>query len=151
MKVDSLSSKPPPFFPDIFGEPAIQDFACVSSSTDAHIVDHSQNTLDVSPSSNNREDKLFIENPTDLSSAFSENTKDEFVCFSSTPLFDSLDHEDADEIIDFSDHGCRDPFTPIFDHDHDSIAVDFSKPPVHDDLSDDEVKTPQTARHISLR
>jgi len=83
---------------------------------------------DVSPSSDNREDKSFLDNPLDLSSAFSENTEDGFVRFLSTPLFDSSDHEDANEIIDFSDCGYRDPFTPIFDHDHDSIAIDFSKP-----------------------
>ena len=49
------------------------------------------------------------------------------------------------EIIYFSDHRCHDPFTPIFDHDHVSIAVDFSKPPVYDDLFDDEFETPKTA------
>jgi len=89
-KDDSLPSEPPPFFPDIFGEPIIHDFACVSSSTDAPIVDHSQDTPDVSPSSDNGEDKLFIENPLDLSFAFFGNIEDEFIRFSSTPLFDSL-------------------------------------------------------------
>ena len=57
---DSLLSDPPPFFPNLFREPAIHDFACVSSSTVAPIVDHSQDSLDVSPSFNNREDKLPI-------------------------------------------------------------------------------------------
>ena len=88
-KDDSLLSESPPFIRNLFGEPAIHDFTCVSLSTDAPIVVHSQDTPDVSPLSNNREDKLFIENPLDLSSAFSGNTQDEFVCFSSTPLFDS--------------------------------------------------------------
>jgi len=87
MKDDSLSSEPPPFFPDIFGEPIIHDFACVSSSTNAPIVDHSQDIPNVHPSFNNGEDKLFIENTLDLSFAFSGNTEDEFVCFSSNPLF----------------------------------------------------------------
>jgi len=81
VKDDSLPSEPPPFLPDIFGEPAIHDFACISSSTNAPIVDHLQDTPEVIPSSNNEEDKLFIENPLDLSSAFSENTEDEFVYF----------------------------------------------------------------------
>ena len=40
-KDDSLPSAPPPFFPDIFGDFAISDFACISLSTDAPIVDHS--------------------------------------------------------------------------------------------------------------
>ena len=39
---DFLPFKPPPFFPNIFGEPTIHDFTCVSSSMNAPIVDHSQ-------------------------------------------------------------------------------------------------------------
>ena len=39
-KDDSLPSNPPPFFPCIFGEPAILNFAHVSPSMDAPIVDH---------------------------------------------------------------------------------------------------------------
>lgn len=70
------------------------------------------------------------------------------VCFSSTHLFDSSDHEDADENIDFSDCGYRDPFSPIFNHDHDSTTVDFSKPPVYDDISNDEVETPKTVEAL---
>jgi len=83
-----------------------------------------------------------FENPLDFSPAFSRNIEGEFVCFSSTPLFDSSDHEDANEIIDFSDHSCRDLFTPIFDQNDDSITVDFLKPPIYDDLSINEVETP---------
>lgn len=101
MKDDSLSFEPPLFFPNIFGEPVIHDFTCVSSSKNAPIVDHLHDTPDVSPSFDNREDELFFENPLVLSSSFSGNIEDEFVRFSSTPLFDSSDHEDADEIIDF--------------------------------------------------
>lgn len=142
-KDDSLLSEPPPFFPDIFGEPAIHDFACVSSSMNAPIIDHPHDTSDVLPPSDNREDKLFIKNPLDLSSAFNKNIEDEFFCFSFTPLFDLSDHEDADEIIEFSNHGYRDPFTSVFDHDDDSIKINFSKPPIYDDLFDDEVETPQ--------
>ena len=141
---ESLLSEPPPFFSDIFCDSSIPDFACVSPSTNAPIVDHLQNTPDVSPSYDNGEDKLFIENPLDFSSAFSRNTEGEFFRFSSTPLFDSSDLEDTDEIIDFSDHSCHDLFTPIFDHDDDSIVVYFSKPPIYDDLSIDEVEMPQT-------
>jgi len=144
---DSLLSEPPLFFPDIFSEPTIHDFTCLSPSTDALNVDQSQDTPDI-PSYDNREDKLFTENPLDFSSAFSGNTEGEFVRFSSTPLFDSSDHEDVDEIIDFSDRGCSDPFAPIFDHNHDSIAVDFSKPPVYDDISDDEVETLQAIKEL---
>jgi len=72
---------------------------------DAPIVDHSHDSPDASPSFNNREDKLLIENPLDPSSVFSENTKDEFIHFSSTPLFNSSHHEDAEEFVDFSDRG----------------------------------------------
>ena len=63
-------------------------------------------------------------------------------------MFDSSDHEDVKEFIDFSNHGSRDSFTSIFDHDHDSIAVDISQPPVYDDLYDDEVETPKTLRAL---
>jgi len=138
VKDDSLLSKPPSFFPNIFDEPAIHDFSFVSTSMDAPIIDHSQDTPDMSPPFENGEDNLFIENPLNLSSSFSRNTEDEFVRFSSTPLFGSLDYEHANEIIDFSNHECHDPCTPIFNHDHDSIAVDFSKPPVYDDISNDK-------------
>jgi len=80
---------------------------------DAPIVDHSQDSPDVG--FDNEENKLFIENPLDLSSVFSGNIEDEFVHFSSTSLFDSSDHEDADEFIDFFYHGSCDPFVSIFD------------------------------------
>jgi len=113
-KDDSLPSEPHPFFLDIFGEPAIHDFACVSSSTNAPIVDHLQDSMDVSPSFYNGEDKLLVENPLDPSSVFFGNTEDEFVRFSSTPLFNSSDHEDAEEFIDFYDCGSHDPFASIF-------------------------------------
>lgn len=107
-KDDSLLSEPPLFLPRCFGEPAIHDFVCVSSSTDAPIVDHSQDSPDASQSFDNGEDKLFIEDPLDPSSVFSRNTEDEFVHFSSTSLFDSSDHEDAEEFIDFSNRGGHD-------------------------------------------
>lgn len=150
-KYDSLPFEPPLFFPSLFGEPAIHDFQFVSSSMDAPIVDHSQDSLDVSPSFDNGEDKLFIEDPLDPSSVFSRNIEDEFVCFSSTPLFDSSDHEDAKEFIDFFDHYSHDPFASNFYHDHDSITVDLSKPPVYDDLPDDEVETPKTVETLQLK
>lgn len=147
-KEEFLPFEPPLFFPSIFGEPAIHDFTCVSSSTYAPIVDHSQDSSNVGPSFNDGEDKLFIENLLDLSSVFSKNTEDEFVRFSTTRLFYSFDHEDANEIIDFSDRGDRDPFVSIFDHDHESITIDLSKPPVYDDLFDDEVETPKTIKAL---
>jgi len=87
-KDDPLLSEPPPFFPDICGEPAIHDSACVSLSTDAPIVDHSQDTPDINPSSDNGEDKLFIENPLNLSYSFSGKIEEQFFHFPSTPLFD---------------------------------------------------------------
>jgi len=66
-----LPELPPPLFPNIFGELSIHDFACVSPSMDAPIVNHSQDTPHVIPSSENEEDNLFTENPLDFSSAFS--------------------------------------------------------------------------------
>ena len=41
VKDDSLPYEPPLLFPDIFGDPIIHDFTCVSPSTDAPIIDHS--------------------------------------------------------------------------------------------------------------
>ena len=42
----------------------------------------------------------------------------------------------------FSNRSFHDLFTPIFNHDDDSIAIDFLKPPVLDYLSINEVETP---------
>jgi len=114
----------------------------------APIVDHSQDSPNVSPSFNNREDTLFIEDPLDPSSAFSRSTEDELILFSSTPMLDSSDHEDAEEFFDFSNPGSRDPLGSNFDHDHESIATDLSKPPVYDDLLDDEAETPKAVEAI---
>jgi len=77
-KDESLLSESPMFFPNLFCEPAIHYFSCVSSSTNAPIVDHSQDSSDVSPSFDNGEDTLLIENALDPSSIFSGNAKDEF-------------------------------------------------------------------------
>jgi len=127
-KDDSLPSEPSPFFPNIVGEPTIHDFACVSSSTDAPIVDLSQDTPYVSPSSNNGEDQYFIGNPLDLSSTFSGNIEGEHPSSSSTPLCNSSNHEDADQHPKFSDLRCRDLFTSSSKHDFDSLVVNPSKP-----------------------
>lgn len=141
MKDDLLLFAPPPLFPDIFSDSTISDFPYVNPSMNAYTSNHSQNTLDVIQSLDRGEDKFFIENPLDLSSTFSVNVEGENSSFSSTPLFDSKDHEDVDELIEFSDHINRDLFTHIFDHDVDSIIVDLSKPSVYDYLSVDEVET----------
>lgn len=84
----------------------------------------------------------------DISYVFSGNIEDEFVHFSTSPLFDSFNHEDVDEIIDFSDRGDRDPFVSIFDHDHDSIIFDLLNPLVYDYLRNDEVETPNTVEAL---
>ena len=110
---------------------------------DVSTFDHSQNTTDVSLSLHCGEDTSFFSNPLNLSSVISESAEGEHSCFSSTPLYDSLDHEGAKEHIEFYDHGCRDLFTPSFDHDVDSFLVNISKPRVFDDLPIDEVETPQ--------
>ena len=147
-KDDILLSVPPSLFLDIFSDSIISNFPCVNPSMDASTTDHSQNTPDVSPSFKSGEEKSFIENPLDFSSTFSRSAEGEHSCFSSIPLFDLSDHEDAYEIIDFSDRSCRDSFTPVFDHDVDSITVDFSKSYFYDDLSVDEVKTPYTVEAL---
>ena len=51
VKDDSLLSTPPLFLPDIFGDSSIPDFTCVYLFANALIIDHSQDSLDVSLSS----------------------------------------------------------------------------------------------------
>jgi len=92
------------------------------------IIDHSQDTLDISPSYDNGEDQSFFEHPLDFSSIFSINSKDEHSCFSSTPLCDSSNHEDVDQHIEFSKLGCRDLFTSSSDDNFDSLVVNPLKP-----------------------
>ena len=62
-------------------------------------------------------------------------------------MYDSSNHEDANKHPEFSNHGCRDLRTSSFDHDFDSL-VNLSKPLVSDDLSIDEVETPQAVEAL---
>lgn len=142
VKDDLLLSAPPPLFPNIFSDSAISDFPCVNPSMDVSTADHSQNTPDVSPSFDSREDKSFVENPLDSSFSFFINTEGEHSCFSSTPLHYSSNHEDANKHPEFSDHGCCDLCTSTFDHDVDSLVVNMSRPLGSDDLLVNESKTP---------
>ena len=86
---------------------------------------------------------VLSDNTLDLSSFIYRNSEARKFCFSSTPLYDSLDYEDANGNIEFSNRGCHDLFFPSFDHDVDLFVVDISKPAVFDDLPVDEVETPQ--------
>jgi len=149
-KDDSLPSTPPPLFPDIFNYSSIADFSHVSPCTDAPIVDHSQNTLDVGPSFDSGEEKSFIQHPHDSSFAFSRNAEGEHYCFSSTPLCDSSNHEDVEKHPEFSDLGCHDLSTFSSNEDVDLIIVNMSKILVYDDLFVDKVKTPQTIEELQL-
>ena len=142
VKDDSLFSKPPLCFPNIFGDSAIPDFTCIYLSMDAPIFYHSQKILDVSPSSENREEKLLIEKSLDSSFACSRNIEGEHSCFSSTPLCDSSNHEDVGKNPKFSNRGYHDLSTSPSDHDVDSIIVNPSKALVYSDLFVDEVETP---------
>lgn len=47
------------------------------------------------------------------------------ILVSHQPLFQSLDHEDVNKHLEFSDRGCGDLFTPSFDHDVDPLVVDL--------------------------
>ena len=89
------------------------------------------------------EDTSSSENPSNLSSVISENMEGENPCFSSTPLHDSSNHEDADKHLEFFDLGCRDLSTSSSNHDANAIGVNLSKTLVYDDLSVDEVETLQ--------
>ena len=148
VKDDSLPFAPHLLYPDIQCDSATLDFPCENSSPNVSISDHSQDTLDVSVSLHCREDMSSSKNLSHLSFGISENTKGEHPCFSFTPLCDSSNHEDTDEHFEFSDHGCRDLCTSSFDHDVDSLVVNLPKPLVSDNLSIDEVKTPQVVEAL---
>lgn len=147
-KDELLLYEPPPLFPnipldfDIPRDSSIPNLTSVSPSVDAPNVDHSHNTSNVSPSSNNGGEKSFIEDPVGFSSDFSRITECEHSFFSFTPLCDSSNHGHADKHLEFSDLGYRDLSTSSSDHDVDSIIVNLSKAMVYDDLSIDEFETP---------
>ena len=111
--------------PCIIDDSIISDFPFLNPSMDSSTSDHLQNTPNVSPSFQSGEDKFFIENPLDFSSTFSKNVEGEHSCFSSTSLFDSSYHDDADEMFDFSNRSYHDSFTLVLDHYDDSIAIHF--------------------------
>lgn len=145
-KDDFLFFKTPPFFSNVFGDFVITHSACVSLSMDTPIVDHSQNTQDSSPSSDNQEEQSFIENPLDFSSSFSRNTEGEHSFFSSTPLLYSSNHEDAGKHPKFFDLGYFDLCTSSSYHDIDSTVVNLNKKLVYDNLSIDKVKNPHIVK-----
>ena len=102
-----------------------------------------QYTSDVSLSLHCREDASSSQNPSHISSVISKNTEGEHPYFSSTPLHDSSNHEDPNKHPKFYDCCCRDLCTYSFDHNVDPLIVNISKPLVSDDLSINEVETPQ--------
>lgn len=141
-------SIPPLFFPGIFVDLSIPHFSCISSSIDAPIVDLSQDTTYVSPSSNNGEDQSFIKNPLDLSSALSGNPEGEHPSFSSTPLCDSSNHEHANQHPEFFDLGCHYLFTSSSYHDVDSLIINPSNPLVYKYPFVNKVKTQHTVEAL---
>lgn len=139
MKDDSLPSAPP----NIPCDSATVDFPCENSFLDVSTSNHSQDTLDVILSLHCGEDTSSFENMSNLSSVISKNTEGEHPCFLSTPLHDSSNHDDVDKRPESSDLSCHDLSTSSSYHDVDSIIVNLSKTLVYDDLSVDEVETPQ--------
>ena len=95
-----------------------------------------------------KDDTSSSENPSNLSSVISKNTEGEHLHFSSTPLPDSSNHEDANKHLKFFDIGFHDISTSSYDHDVYSIIVNISKALVYNDLSINEVKTPQTVEAL---
>lgn len=150
VKDDSLPFVPHPLYPDIFYDYDTFYFPNEKSSMDVSTSDHSQDTKDANLSLHCGQDTSSSENPSHLSFVISENTEGEHPCFSSTPLHDSSNHEYADKHPKFYDHGYCDLCTSSFDHDVDSLDVNLSEPPISDDLSIDEVETPQTIEEIHL-
>jgi len=98
--------------------------------------------LNVILSLHSGEETSSSKNLSNLSYIISENTEGDYPCFLSTPLRDSLKHEDVKQNPEFCDIGCCDLSTSSSDHDIDSIVVNLSKTLVYDDLFLDEVETP---------
>ena len=89
-------------------------------------------------------DKFVFPDPPNLSYYLYRNIKSEIFHFPSSPLYDSLDHEDVVfHHLEFSDRGCRGIFIHSFEQNSDLSTVDLSKPPIFDDPSSDELETPQ--------
>lgn len=143
VKDKSLLATPHPLHPDIPCDSSTIDFPCENSFLGASTSNHSQDTLDVSLSLQCREDTSSSEHSSILSSIFLENTEGEHLCFSSTPLPDSTNHDNVNEHLEFFDLGCHDLFTSSSDQNVDSTVVNLSKTLVCDDLSVHEVEIPQ--------
>lgn len=148
MKDDILLSATHPLFHNIFYDYAISVFSCENSSPDVSTFDHSHDTWDVSASFDYGEEQNFFLNPLNLSSFLSGNLGGEIFCFSSTPLYDSSGHEDANVHFEFSKCGCCDLFTHSLNHDVDSLVVDLFKPPIFNETYVGEVETPQAIKAL---
>ena len=148
VKDESFPSVPHPLYLNIPCIFATFDSPCENSFPDVSTFDCSQDTSDVSLSLHCGEDTSSSENPSNLSSIISKNTEGEHPCFSSTPLHDSSNHEDANKHPEFSDLGCRNLSTFSSDHDVDSIIDNLSKALAYNDLSVHEVGTPQTVEEL---
>jgi len=108
VKDESLSTTPHLLHLDIPCDFSTADFPFENPFLDVSTCNHSQDTSNVSLSSQCGEDTSPSANPSNLSSIFSENTKGEHLCFSSTPLPDSLNHEDDKKHPKFFDLGFHD-------------------------------------------
>ena len=148
VKDEFLPAAPYPLHPNIPCDSATADFPYENPFPDVSTSNHSQDTSDVSLSLQCGEDTSSSENPLNLSFIFLENTEGEHLYFSSTPLPNSSNHEDADKHLEFSDLGCNDLFTFSSHHDFDSTIINLSKTLVHNDLFVNEVETPQTVKEL---
>jgi len=97
-----------------------------------------------------REETYLLPNILSISSFIPKNAEGEHSFLSSTPLYDSSDHEYADEHTKLSNCGCRDHFSPPFDQDVDSFSVELYKPSILEDLLVREVKTPRDVKALQL-
>lgn len=139
-----------PHYPDIVPNSVILVESCENSLSDRiNTSNNSQNSRNGSFSSKRREVEFSITNLSNSSSFVSWNIEAEICHFSSSPLYDSSNHEDS--IIDdleFSKHGCVYLLTDLAGHNADFSTVDFSKPSISDDLPYDEVELPQAVKTL---
>jgi len=101
VKDDIFTFSPHLLYHDIHCYSTTLDFPCKNTCLDVSTSDHSQDTLDVNLSLHCGEDTSSSKKLSHLSFVIFEKSKCEHPFFSSTPLHDSSNHEDVDELLNF--------------------------------------------------
>lgn len=150
---DLLLSVPLPHYPDIFHNYVIHVKSYeILFFVEATTLNHSQNTWNFIFTYKHGEEKLFLLDPPNLSPYLSGNIEGEISVFLPSPLYDSLDDEDASFCnIEIFYCGFHDILNDSFDCDPNFSTVDISKPLIFDDSFSDELKLPQVVKAFQPR